>query len=72
MNDVQQFKQFSFDLVGHPYYDYWTVSEVLKVKTDTTEGIIEIESYNSIYTFKALTDKDKEELKNFVDKAKEQ
>lgn len=69
---IQQFKRFSFDLIGHSYYDYWTVSEVLGVKTDIIKGIIEIETYNSIYTFKALTDTDKQELKNFADKVKGQ
>lgn len=52
LDDIQQFKPFTFDVINSWYYDWWTTSEVLEATVE--EGIVQVETANSIYRFKEV------------------
>ena len=51
---LKQFEQYTFKLYNHPYYDTWTISEVIAVGTIRDSGMLYIETCNSIYFFEPL------------------
>lgn len=56
VESLKQFEQYTFKLYDHPYYDTWTVSEVLVAGVVEDSGVLFIETCNSIYYFEPLED----------------
>ena len=52
LDNIQQFKPLKFEVINSLYYDYWHTSEVLEVAV--INGVLEIETANSIYRFREL------------------